>query len=783
MSKIPEIRADKGDIIGVGVDGSGNIIGKNISVVINEARGYGLTLLSPNYFQENSDTDPNFEDWKNGFNFTPESIYYKREYRRESVLDEITEGLEKQQRLLLLGESGTSKSTLLMEMVCYYFDKGYKVLYSEGNEEPREPDNIAEFIRDLIRGGNKVLVAVDNVHDKKMASVFHILNLLRSFNKKENVIFLLSARQPEYNSLLEKEKFTIEDKYRHAIESLFVNAPNYSYDIKPFTETEIKDFIKKYEEYLPEKRKQKSIEENAKEIFEDTGGHPIMVKFAVVGKGLREDVEDRYGRYLLADANREKPDRNRICTVIICSLFHISTLQVTDEVLDKMELTTYANDLDRAILYYSSDGTWKTLHPRWDLELLSYIFGFSNKNLIKVMKDELTCAVLSICKHCDENTIRLIMYTLYATIASKEFVSIDIINSILPIIQDHFRDFIWLYTVVAITYDKLLQHQEAIELYDKALKLDPNYVNALYNKGNTLSNLGKYQEAIELYDKALKIKPDAVLALYNKGTALDNLGRYQEAIECYDKALKIDPGYVDALYNKGTTLDKLDKHQEAMECFDKILKINPIAAAIIAASCVERGKFLYDLHEYGYAEAIECYDEALKIDPNYFDALSNKGLVLFEWGKYKESIEWFDKVLKIDPNYFDALSNKGRALNELGKYQEAIEWLDKALEIDPNHLLLWDNKGYALFKLNKIDEAIQCLSNAIELDSSDADAWWDRSFLLVKKGEINEALNNLEEAIRLDKSNLEAYLESAKTDKDFDSIRDNAKFKELVGLR
>jgi hypothetical protein len=57
-------------------------------------------------------------------------------------------------------------------------------------------------------------------------------------------------------------------------------------------------------ESLPEKRKQKSIEENAKEISEDTTGHPIMVKFTVVGKGLREDVDDRYGRYLLVDANR-----------------------------------------------------------------------------------------------------------------------------------------------------------------------------------------------------------------------------------------------------------------------------------------------------------------------------------------------------------------------------------------------------------------------------------------------------------------------------------------------
>ena len=37
MSKIPEIRADQGDVIGVGVGGSGNIIGKNISVFISQA--------------------------------------------------------------------------------------------------------------------------------------------------------------------------------------------------------------------------------------------------------------------------------------------------------------------------------------------------------------------------------------------------------------------------------------------------------------------------------------------------------------------------------------------------------------------------------------------------------------------------------------------------------------------------------------------------------------------------------------------------------------------------
>ena len=79
--------------------------------------------------------------------------------------------------------------------------------------------------------------------------------------------------------------------------------------------------------------------------------------------------------------------------------------------------------------------------------------------------------------------------------------------------------------------------------------------------------------------------------------------------------------------------------------------------------------------------------------------------------------------------------------------------------------------------MSKIEDAVQCSSKAIELDPTYANAWYNRSCYMVKKGEINEALKNLEEAIGLDPM----YIEFVKTDKDFDPIRNDERFKKLIG--
>ena len=107
------------------LDGNGNIIGKNITIFKNEVlKECGLSFLYPEYFMDNEDIGEDIQKWNEGFPLSLASVYYDKEYKRENVINEIKQKLEDKKRLLILGESGTSKSILLMELICNYFKEG-----------------------------------------------------------------------------------------------------------------------------------------------------------------------------------------------------------------------------------------------------------------------------------------------------------------------------------------------------------------------------------------------------------------------------------------------------------------------------------------------------------------------------------------------------------------------------------------------------------------------------------------------------------------------------------
>jgi len=116
---------------------------------------------------------------------------------------------------------------------------------------------------------------------------------------------------------------------------------------------------------------------------------------------------------------------------------------------------------------------------------------------------------------------------------------------------------------------------EAIEIFYRALKLQPDCPDIVNNLGIALSSQEKLEEAIAVYQKAIAIEPNHAQAINNMGFAISKQGKLKEAIECYQRALDLNPNYIDALNNLGIALIEQGNWQDALILCQQAVKIQP----------------------------------------------------------------------------------------------------------------------------------------------------------------------------------------------------------------
>ena len=76
--------------------------------------------------------------------------------------------------------------------------------------------------------------------------------------------------------------------------------------------------------------------------------------------------------------------------------------------------------------------------------------------------------------------------------------------------------------------------QEAVQVFDKAIQLKPDYAQAYYNRGNVLTDLGQLEAAVDNYDQAIELQPDFAEAHWNLSLALLLLGNFEDGWREYE---------------------------------------------------------------------------------------------------------------------------------------------------------------------------------------------------------------------------------------------------------
>lgn len=92
--------------------------------------------------------------------------------------------------------------------------------------------------------------------------------------------------------------------------------------------------------------------------------------------------------------------------------------------------------------------------------------------------------------------------------------------------------------------------------------------------GNTLLEKGDYIEAINNFDKALKITPEDPDIWNSKAQCYMELDDLETANFCCDKSIKIDPYNINVLLNKGRIQNELENHKLALSYYDRVLDLD-----------------------------------------------------------------------------------------------------------------------------------------------------------------------------------------------------------------
>lgn len=163
---------------------------------------------------------------------------------------------------------------------------------------------------------------------------------------------------------------------------------------------------------------------------------------------------------------------------------------------------------------------------------------------------------------------------------------------------------------------------DALAAADQALRLKPDFVDALLQRAVVLKNMGRIDEAIAMYRRLTQITPHDTEAWSNLASALERKGDFTKALEAAVSATQANPDFGDAWFNKGQILNELGRYSEALPALTKAVELNPNDSEAL----VEQAEALERLGRKD--EAVVAVTRALSINPTDRDALGLKARLL-----------------------------------------------------------------------------------------------------------------------------------------------------------
>ncbi len=240
-----------------------------------------------------------------------------------------------------------------------------------------------------------------------------------------------------------------------------------------------------------------------------------------------------------------------------------------------------------------------------------------------------------------------------------------------------------------------------------------NEAKEYFQKAKIAQADNKHQEAVNLFTKAIERSPNADSFRVERGYSYYQLQKPELALSDLSKALEINPENEDALYIRGLVHYYNQNERLAIADFGKVILFS---ANLKRDALIERARCFYNLGES--IKALNDLSSAIAIDSNYAYAYYFRGLVRNNpEGSNMASKQAFsnelalqdlNNALTLAPDFAAALAEISIVYWKIGKPNVGKDYILKALKLDGN------NPDF-LLQLARCEMILQNLTSAEEI--------------------------------------------------------------------